>query len=175
MSVAEEWRVIPDYAGYEVSSEGRVRSVERIVDGVRRGRPWRMRRPGQLLRLKAGANGYLRVQLGKGGRTELVHRLVLSAFEGPCPDGHEGAHRDGQNANNRRANLKWATHAENIADRRAHGTAPVGSRSPNARLTEQQASEIRLNTGALTQTALSAAYSISRTRIRQIQRNEAWV
>lgn len=51
-----------------------------------------------------------------------MHRLVLSAFVGPAPEGMEALHRDGSRANNRIANLAWGTHAQNQRDQLAHGT-----------------------------------------------------
>lgn len=170
----ETWAEIPGYPGYEASSEGRMRSVDRIVEGRRRGKPWSMRRPGQVLALRPDTAGYLRVQLGRGGRTELVHRLVLLAFVGPCPTGCEAAHGDGDPANNRPWNLRWATHAENIADRRVHGTALIGERNPNAKLTAEQVARIRELGAQQTQVALAGAFGVSRTRIRSILRGEAW-
>jgi hypothetical protein len=54
--------------------------------------------------------------------TAYVHRLVLKAFVGPCPEGMEGCHWDGDACNNKLDNLRWATHAENVEDSIRHGT-----------------------------------------------------
>lgn len=43
-----------------------------------------------------------------------VNRLVLEAFVGPCPDGHESNHKDGIKSNNDSENLEWVTHSENV-------------------------------------------------------------
>ncbi|AXV72811.1 hypothetical protein CJO75_01120 [Ralstonia solanacearum] len=55
-----------------------------------------------------------------------IHRLVALTFLGPPPSRqHEVAHNDGNRANNIVTNLRWATHAENVADTFRHGTAKV--------------------------------------------------
>lgn len=49
--------------------------------------------------------------------SKLVHRIVLEAFVGPCPDGMEGCHGpDSDKSNNRLSNLRWDTRTENNRD-----------------------------------------------------------
>lgn len=64
--------------------------------------------------------GYPHVNLQ--GKTRFVHHLVLEAFVGPMPEGHEGCHRDGDRTNNHLGNLYWGTRAENVRDAIEHGT-----------------------------------------------------
>lgn len=45
-----------------------------------------------------------------------VHRLVASAFLGPCPGGQEVRHLDGNPQNNAVTNLAYGTRTENILD-----------------------------------------------------------
>jgi hypothetical protein len=61
---------------------------------------------------------YLVVTLYRDGRPKSVsvHRLVLLAFVGPCPDGLEGLHWDDDPANNRLSNLRWGTPGDNQRD-----------------------------------------------------------
>ena len=110
--MSEEWRpwpLAPDK--YEVSSSGRVRSLTRQRDGgplIRRAFPDR--------------DGYLRMTMF--GRSDprrgayFVHRMVLEAFVGPCPDGWNCDHINGKRDDNRLRNLRWIWAAENIARRR---------------------------------------------------------
>jgi hypothetical protein len=88
--------------------------------------------------------GYLSVEQYHEGkhRRISVHRVVLEAFIGPCPDGHEARHIDGNKRNNKLWNLAWGTPAENAADRIRHGTQLRGSKIKSAKLTEEQAREI---------------------------------
>lgn len=101
---AEEWRPVPGWPAYEASSAGRVRKD---------GRPLRVLPHGQ---------GYLRVRIG--GAYHLVHRVVCLAFHGEPPAGRPCvAHGDGRRSRNTPDNLRWASHAENSADRYRPGTA----------------------------------------------------
>lgn len=126
----EEWRAVVGFEGsYEVSDLGRVRSLDRVehfqrVD-ARSGKLVSVSRRHKgvlLVPEKVKKSGYLRVQLGKGNKL-YVHALVLTAFTGPCPDGFEGCHGDGDRTNNREPNLRWDTRRENVADMVKHGTA----------------------------------------------------
>lgn len=64
------------------------------------------------MRLRIDRLGYVLVRLARKRRFR-VHRLVAEAFLGPCPDGHEVNHRNGNKADNRPGNLEYLTHAEN--------------------------------------------------------------
>lgn len=75
----ETWRPVKHHRGYyEVSDQGRVRSLDRVV--LSNGRTKRV--PGTLLKPKVHPNGYLFVSLSKGGSTKTgyIHRLVAEAF-----------------------------------------------------------------------------------------------
>lgn len=114
----ERWLPIPGYEGsYEVSDQGRVRSLDRVD---RTGHRWQ----GRMIRLHpVSERGYLKATLyrdGKGSQ-RLVHRLVLEAFVGPCPEGMEACHGDGDTTNNELSNLRWGTSSENNYDIVRHG------------------------------------------------------
>jgi NUMOD4 motif/HNH endonuclease len=71
-------------------------------------------------------SGYWVVKLsGKGKQySRYVHRLVLEAFDGPCPEGMECCHGPSGGQDNRwPENLRWDTPKANRADLVAHGTA----------------------------------------------------
>lgn len=90
---------------YEVSNLGRVKSLPR--KGVK----------GGILKPKPDKWGYLRVGLWKNGKEEkfLVHILVMQAFIGKCPDGHEVDHYDWNPSNNRLDNLSYQPKEANRA------------------------------------------------------------
>jgi hypothetical protein len=139
----ERWRPVPGFEGfYDVSDHGRMRSVDRNIP---RGGSF-MRRRGREMRQRIDQKGYARVYLSKGGvgRRHRVHRLVLAAFIGPCPDGHEAAHQNGVRADNRLENLRWSTPAENAADRDRHGSTARGSENGRAKLNASKVRAIRL-------------------------------
>lgn len=114
----EFWRPVPDAPGYEASSLGRVRSVDRVIH-YRDGRTYKYR--GRVLRpVTNPRNGYLYVAIGKT-RTVAVHRLVLLAFIGEPPDGMECRHLNGVRTDARLDNLTWGTSRENNHDIVKHG------------------------------------------------------
>jgi len=121
----EEWRPVVGYEGaYEVSDQGRVRSLERRVRLVTRqaGEPTRLVSP-RVLRPGPMASGHLSVAIGKGN-SRLVHQLVLEAFVGPRPIGWDSLHLDHNPANNALSNLRYGTRSENLRMDYAAGRRP---------------------------------------------------
>lgn len=57
-----------------------------------------------------------------------VHRLVMEAFVGPCPDGLEVLHGDDNTANNQLGNLSYGKHTTNIEQRMMRGRGVKVSR-----------------------------------------------
>jgi hypothetical protein len=120
----EHWRGVVGYEGlYQVSDLGRVRSLDRWVKRrTNNGGWWRQFIPGKVLKSESPRCVYLGVTLRKNGSTKWfrIHRLVLGAFVGPCPEGMEGRHLDDCPTNNRLDNLAWGTRRENMADTARH-------------------------------------------------------
>jgi hypothetical protein len=137
----EQWRTIVGAEAYAVSDHGR---VKRVAAG-------KSTASGRVLSQKSRLNdGYVPVVLSLGQRGKfrqtLVHTLVAEAFHGPKPTpGHCVAHNDGNPANNRADNLRWATHAENMHDMsfHIHGTSTHGSKALGAVLTEEKVELLR--------------------------------
>lgn len=116
------WRPVPGWVGfYEVSDDGQVRSLPRVIVG-RTGKPLPVR--GRTLRPTPNEDGYLKVALSRDNTrtTRGVHQIVLEAFVGPAPDGAEACHNNGNPADNRATNLRWDTRSGNRRDRLRHGT-----------------------------------------------------
>jgi hypothetical protein len=119
----ERWLPIPHYEGlYEVSDQGRVRSLDRMVS---RGKHF-MRVRGVILQPRVTPRGHIEVVLHADGvaKDHLVHVLVLTVFRGPRPPGKQTRHLNGNPAYNWVTNLKWGTASENAYDRVIHGTHP---------------------------------------------------
>ena len=127
-SSIEEWRLIPGWESYEVSTLGKVRRAD----------------TGKCLKTHLNDKGYPVAHLRMLGREKQipVHTAMLTAFVGPKPPNQQAAHGDGNRARSILSNLRWATVRENAADRRLHGTQLFGEKSPNAILTEVQVREI---------------------------------
>lgn len=169
-----EWRAVVGYEGlYEVSDDGRVRGVERTEVVVIPGRT-DARRPREGREVALDVDRYTTVHLSKNGRARRhgVHRLVLEAFEGPCPDGHEAAHEDGDTSHNWRENLRWKTHADNDADKDRHGTRAKGEGNGRAKLTEEQARAVLASKASAR--ALARELGVSRSTIRLIRNGKNW-
>lgn len=113
-ATAERWLPVPGWETYLVSDAGRVRGPR-----------------GGILRQVRRQDGYMQVRLHIRNvpTTRKVHRLVAAAFIGPCPEGLEVRHLDGDPANNHVSNLRYGTHSENVQDLLRHGRHPHASQT----------------------------------------------
>lgn len=124
----KRWLPVPDYEGlYEISSHGQAHSLRKNI----------ILKPSY-----SNTGGYPMVHLYKNGQGEgkYLHQMVMEAFVGPCPEGQEVRHLDGNPRNCRWApgneeetkaaggNLIYGTKRENQFDQVAHGTHPWASR-----------------------------------------------
>ena len=171
MFADEEWRTIEEWPYYEVSNFGDVRKTR---DGHI------LRAGDHVAKWINATTGYPCVSLSDNGRKHrTVHSLVADAFLSPRPTSkHQVAHNDGSRTNNFQGNLRWATPAENQADRKQHGTWLGGGSHPNAKLTWEEAEEIRQIkrlTPETTISSLSRQYGIARKNIRLILSNCTYV
>ena len=117
----EEWRPVPGWEDlYEVSCQGRVRSLDRtVMRSNNKGSepaPWTYK--GRLLSINTATTGhdYVTLKQRQANRKEnkTLHRLVAIAFLGDLSDSHEVDHKDGNPQNNALSNLRWLTRQENM-------------------------------------------------------------
>lgn len=123
----EEWRDIPGYEGlYQVSNQGRVKSVEKIVYRKRMGCYIKK----EFIMKPTKHKGYKNVILSKNGISKRykVHRLVAEVFldcnNFKFTDNDIGIvfskknlevnHKDENKENNCVENLEWCTHSYNM-------------------------------------------------------------
>ena len=113
MEKQESWKPVVNYEGlYEVSNLGRVKSLNYL-------------RTGKEGILKPGPDewGYLQVALCKNGEKETckVHILVMRAFNGKCPKGHQVDHINFKQDDNRLENLRYLPAKENASRKSPEG------------------------------------------------------
>ena len=161
----EVWKDIPGYEGrYQVSDLGRVRSVNRQIQRVRKnGTVIRSNVRGNVL--KPSWSPYAHVNLGKT-ETRNVHQLVALAFLGACPPSLEVLHRDGDRTNNTPDNLVYGTHSENHLDITRHN---------KRKLTISAVHEIRrLRESGDSVVSLKTKFNVGETTIRSILSGESY-
>lgn len=105
----EIWRDIKGYEGiYQVSSKGRVKSLERVtVDSIGR----KHHRKERILKDHM-YKGYLYVRLYDGPKR--IHRLVAEVFIPNLENKPQVNHKDENKTNNKVENLEWMTAKENL-------------------------------------------------------------
>ena len=113
----EIWKPVTGYEGlYEVSNEGRFRSLDRYTEQLNNGVLSRACYRGKSLKGHKDNRGYIQVHVSKNGKHEriLVHRAVADAF---CvrPNGCDVVnHLDNDPSNNAANNLEWTTYEGNM-------------------------------------------------------------
>lgn len=172
-STSERWLPVLGFQDtYEVSDQGRVRSLPRWSKS-RYPTPWL--RPGRVLKPNQG-NRYSQVKLHADGKKAnlLVHVLVLEAFVGPRPGRAQANHVNGNRRDNRLANLEWVSPSANVRHSWDTGLSqPIrGSRHCNAKLTEQQALEVFHAKGK--QRDIARRFGVSQTAVWQIKAKRYW-
>ena len=170
-----EFRTLVKCSAYRIGSDGSVWSlwkrIGRSGGGVRRvlGISWN-----RLSDTLVDDDGYRLVTLfddmrqGKRWRT---CRLVCTAFHGPCPQGKECRHLNGNPADDAASNLTWGTHIENCADKIRHGRSSLGGRR---KLTNTQVVEIRAARGTTSQRNLAREFGICQSQVWRIHKGISW-
>lgn len=155
--MAERWKPVHDFPGYEVSDHGRIRSKYL-------GKEWKIRKPGVI------QHGYHNISMRRDGKnyTRTIHRLVLTAFDRLPGPGEVCRHLDGNPQNNHINNLKWGTYKENTEDRRTHGTIY------SVRLTDEQIKDIvYLNGIGAFKSEIAAKHRITACVVDRVLRNSS--
>ena len=161
----ETFALIDGHPCYAACSDGSIYS--------KRGGRWRVLVGG------IGDSGYRQVSLCRGNKphTESVHRLIATAFHGPCPPGMQCRHLDGNKANNRPGNLAWGTLSDNARDKLLHGTTyrPTGSKHHHAKLNESDVADIKamIASGRMLK-EIAAKFSVTRSTVGYIKAGKTW-
>lgn len=179
----ERWLPVKDFLYYEVSTTGRVRSIDRVVfDKMGRTRNLK----GKILRPFA-VDGYLVVSLYNNGqlKSRKIHQLVAETFIGDRPVGEEVRHLDGNKKNVYVTNLCYGTKKDNYNDMVRHGrdtfhkcvkNRAVGSIHHAAKLTEDDIIQINvlLSVGSITQKEIGKLFGVNDRTISNIKLRKNW-
>jgi HNH endonuclease len=151
------WREVPGYPGYYASLEGDILGL--------RGRILKPSWMGGPVHYRLGITAYVNHK----AYNVHIHRMVLLAYRGPPPTPeHEGAHINGNPADNWLRNLRWATPRQNQLDRFRHGTSV-------ALFDEEQIREIRWRCRmGERQADIARDYNVKQTTIRAIHQRKSY-
>lgn len=162
----ETWKPIVGCPGYEVSSIGRIKSYRRTKSG-------------RIVKTCVNKEkGYHLVTFQFDGKVfaRTLGRVMLEAFVGPAPSQtHQAAHNNGIASDYRIDNLRWATPAENAADKKRHGTKLFGTATNCAKLTERDVVLIRrLSNVGLGAQRIALVFQVDTTTIARILTGKSW-
>lgn len=103
------------------------------------------------------------------------HRAVCMLANGQPPSSaHQAAHSCGTKLCVNPAHLRWATRAENEADKISHGTANRGERNGHRKLSVPDVWQIRRLAGRLLQREIGDLFGINRSAVSSIISRKAW-
>lgn len=171
---------IRGFPGYLVGTDGSVWTLwKRSGYGYGGGTFFFIGDTPRMMRTTIDKGGYAHVILRRNndGRSyrRAVHKLVLTAFVGPCPRGKQCRHLDGNPSNNIKSNLKWGTAKENADDRALHGNTRTGTTNPRARFSEQDVKEMRrLAADGVAPKAIGKKFNARYTTVSNIVSGRTW-
>ena len=163
-----EWRLVHGFSDYEISEYGSLRRTtysRTCSPGPRY--PW------------IGHGGYLYTSLRRDGAGYrfAVHFLVVMTFIGPASSPiYEICHNDGDRINNHHTNLRWDTHANNMADAVADGAMRKGGERADAKMTEEIVRLLRTRyfNGGISISDLASEVGVSRKAVSHAINRVTW-
>jgi len=123
----EVWKDVKGYEGiYQVSDQGMVRSLDRLVNG-RNGN--QQKKQGKVLKENIIKNGYSYICLCKNSKpiNTSTHRLIAKHFLPNVMGKHYINHKNGIKTDNAIRNLEWCTASENTRHGIANGLIKHGA------------------------------------------------
>lgn len=167
-----EWKQIPKFSNYSVSSTGLVKN----------------NKTKRILRPINFTGGYLSVNLSRDGieYRKLIHILVCQLFIGPRPKGRTIAglyeytpnHKDGNKKNNNSSNLEWLSRSDQTQHAIDNQLLVVaqGESHHKARLTNEQVLEIKrlYKETSIPQTKIAKQFNIKPWNVFDIVHGKSW-
>ena len=133
----EVWKPVKGYEGlYEVSSLGRIKSLERTTLAKNAKKSYVVKQ--RILKQAPNNQGYLTVNLAKEGnrKTFKIHAVVAAVFLGEKPHQEEVRHGVGGRLDNSVQNLSYGTHEDNERDK-------IRDKTSNHKFSAEEILEIR--------------------------------
>lgn len=164
---------IKGYEGYyDITSDGRIFSKERIINKRKYGGVWRSP-------FRRSKEGYLQILLYNNMSVKgyYIHRLLAQHFI-PNPENKPQInHINFKRDDNRIENLEWCTDQENKQHSKINGRTARGEKQHMSKLTEEQVKEIRKNhiPRILAKKKPWKKYNISNRHYNQIIKRRRWV
>lgn len=112
-----------------------------------------------------------------GGRSMLVHRMVCENRYGPAPEGRPFAAHNCGNGHKGCVNyrhLRWASPAENTADRKTHGTMVFGTGHHSAKLDEHKVREIKRLATDTKHADIAKIFGVHKSTIQAVTSGRYW-
>lgn len=180
----EKWRPVASYGGfysdyYEISNLGRIRSLDREILVTPKSRKSYIKvLKGELMNPSENRDGYLQTALTKNGRTmsPMVHRLVAETFIKNPKNKPIINHKNGIKTDNRRSNLEWCTHKENMEHASRTGLRPRGEDHSHTTISNKEVLEIcrLLDENVMSREEIASQYNVAVRVIHGIYLGESW-
>lgn len=107
-----------------------------------------------------------------------VHRMVALAFIGPCPEGMQVNHKDGNKENNRPGNLEYVTCKENVRHSWANGLHKnddrKGESQRSSKLTDAIVTEVRRRYPGESLEELATKFGVTRQCLWMVVKRKTW-
>mgnify|MGYP002814111959 CR=1 FL=1 len=161
----EVWAVCRN-ENYHISSLGRLRRRTSARGAV----------VGKILKFRPDKDGYLRFKVySPWSRYVLrIHREVAHAFLGPCPEGKEVNHQDGDKTNNRVTNLEYVTQQENLAHATRNGLKAKGEQNGYSKYTEKEIRIMKSMAMTMRPSEVADCLGLPRTTVWGVVSGKAW-
>lgn len=174
----EIWKDVVEYEGlYQISSLGRLRSIDKIRDGFsyKNGKITKRFYKGKIIKQSIIGYGYPSTAIMKNGtyKTVLIHRLVAKAFIENPENKLYVNHIDFNTRNNYFENLEWCTAFENIHHTMNHGRNRqlYGEENGHSKIKNNQIIDIfGMSENGISQYKIARHYGVHQSTINKILR-----